>query len=113
MPVDNRCPRCGAARPSGAPGGLCPQCLLRLGLGHDLSDRPGPGGATEAGGSASRAGGRECDVTRTLTGPPGAPRAPLLTALDEAIGPIHRVLLRDTPTDDPKPVRPRSEEMPD
>jgi serine/threonine-protein kinase len=60
-----------------------------------------------------QSGGRGCDVTQTLTGPPGASRAPLLTALDEAVGPVPRVLLRDTPTDDPKPVRPRSEEMPD
>jgi serine/threonine-protein kinase len=37
----------------------------------------------------------------------------VLTVLDESIGPVPRVLLRDSPADDPRPVRPRSEEMPD
>ncbi len=37
MPVEEPCPRCGAGRPANAPAGLCPRCLLRLGLDADLS----------------------------------------------------------------------------
>lgn len=30
--MDERCPECGGEIPAGVPAGLCPQCLLRLGL---------------------------------------------------------------------------------
>jgi tetratricopeptide (TPR) repeat protein/tRNA A-37 threonylcarbamoyl transferase component Bud32 len=55
MPATDRCPRCESALPPGAPGGLCPRCLLRAGL--DLGpppDGPGPGSRTFAGGTVFR-----------------------------------------------------------
>jgi serine/threonine protein kinase len=40
------CPSCGQALPPGAPKGLCPECLLKAGLGTgvDLGSESGPGG---------------------------------------------------------------------
>src|SRR3954465_10696376 len=32
MPENPRCPDCAAELPEGAPEGLCPRCLLRVGL---------------------------------------------------------------------------------
>jgi serine/threonine-protein kinase len=76
MAVDRSCPRCGTESPAGGPAGLCPRCLLRLGTGADLSDA-----RTDAGSSS---------------------RLPsVLTALDETVGPIPRVLLRDTGPETP------------
>jgi predicted Ser/Thr protein kinase len=34
------CPKCGAAVPAGAPGGICPKCLLQAGLGTGANDLP-------------------------------------------------------------------------
>ena len=91
MPADDRCPNCGAQRPATAPAGLCPQCLLRLGLGDDLSN------------------GREGSAR-----PPGRraarPRASWMSST-ATVGPLPRVLLRDTETAAPSrwrgPTRPR------
>jgi serine/threonine-protein kinase len=79
MSAVNLCPDCGAPLPPDAPLGHCPRCLLRDGL-------------------ASRTAGSTF-----------APEAPaegsVLTMLTEAIGPIPRVLLRDTDSNDgPSPV---------
>ena len=35
MPEASNCPQCGKPLPPGAPGGLCPACLLELGAGAD------------------------------------------------------------------------------
>jgi DNA-directed RNA polymerase specialized sigma24 family protein len=49
----DRCPTCGSVRPASSPGGLCPFCLLRIGLSgedfdrDDVGLRPGPGEALE------------------------------------------------------------------
>src|SRR5258708_29164464 len=96
MPVDATCPRCGVIRPENAAGGLCPRCLLRLGFGADLS--AGPDGS----------GTRSFAVGNGLSRVSG-----FLSALDEAVGPVPRVLLRDGLADDPRPVRPPSEWIPD
>ena len=79
MIAEDFCPDCGSKQPANTPAGLCPQCLLRLGLGLDLDLPMGSG---------------------------------VLTTLDESIGPVPRVLLRDVPTDG-QLIRPRSPEMPD
>src|ERR1051325_1042928 len=34
------CPECGKPRPTGSPDGLCPNCLLTLGLPTTLSENP-------------------------------------------------------------------------
>ena len=100
MPSDETCPRCGSNRPSSGPSGLCPECLLRLGFGADLSAGPAD--------TLSLAGLRD---------PEDEPRGQatgVLHALHESIGPVPRILLRDGPGEaGPRPVRPRSDEMPD
>jgi serine/threonine-protein kinase len=112
--VANTCPDCGATRPANAPGGLCPQCLLRLGLGIADADPPTPrpnGRATDSPASPARS------QTIDLGAPVGAtwtqPVSGILDTLDLSFGPVPRVLLRDGPADEPRPVRPTSEEMPD
>ncbi len=44
MREPNPCPTCGSPRPEGSPGGMCPRCLLRIGLGDEtfLGGPPGP-----------------------------------------------------------------------
>ena len=87
------CPKCGTQRPARSPGGLCPGCMLREGLGGgDLSlSHPGGPGATIS-----------------LVGDT------VLHKLSASIGPVPRVLLRDTTQgDDPSPIaQPSSSEMP-
>jgi hypothetical protein len=83
MLADTRCLKCGAQRPATAPAGLCPQCLLRLGFGTDMSN----GTYTE----------------HTLVD--GLSRAhSVLLMLDDAVGPVPRVLLRATETEAETPV---------
>ena len=95
MPANDRCPNCGAPRPAAAPAGLCPQCLLRLGLGADLSNGRGD--------------------SRTSSRTAGGPTASVLDVLSATAGPLPRVTLHDTEAADrPEPLeRPQSSEMPD
>src|SRR5262245_18610315 len=87
------CPRCGSGLPARSPRGLCPRCLLRAGLDGDAL-------------SLSRAG--EAGATVDLAGPPG-----VLETLAATVGPVPRVLLRDTdPGSEPPLHRPGSPEMP-
>jgi serine/threonine-protein kinase len=95
------CSRCGAAR---LVAGLCPRCLLQHGLRAgkatgQVADASWPGRSDGAGltlswsGHASRHSG-------------------ILSALDESVGPVPRVLLRDALTEGARPARACSEEMP-
>ena len=99
MGAENACTDCGTGLPANAPAGLCPRCLLRLGLGEGLSmaadrgARPGPRGAPAE-----------------ATGP--FPASGILDALERSNGPVPRALLRDGSADVTRPVRPRSEAMP-
>jgi eukaryotic-like serine/threonine-protein kinase len=95
MPADTRCLNCGAQRPATSPAGLCPQCLLRLGQGADLSNSRGD----------SRTSYRTAD----------GPTASVLDVLSATAGPLPRVTLHDTETADrSEPLeRPQSSEMPD
>jgi WD40 repeat protein/tRNA A-37 threonylcarbamoyl transferase component Bud32 len=78
MPANDHCPKCGSPRPAAAPAGLCPRCLLQLGLGADMSN------------------GTYTEHTRT----DGLSRAhSVLLMLDDAVGPVPRVLLRDAETE--------------
>src|SRR4051812_16104223 len=83
MPANDRCPKCGAPRPAAAPAGLCPRCLLRLGLGADMSN------------------GTYTDHI-LMDGPSRANS--VLLMLDDAVGPVPRGLLRDTETEAETPV---------
>ena len=92
------CPRCGAPRLANASGGLCPRCLLGHGLRAGQADGPDaePGGA---------GGG--------LTGRWSPPRHPgILSTVDETVGPVPRVLLRDGWAGDHRPALACSEPMP-
>src|SRR5579864_1569284 len=85
------CPNCGDELPPGSPRNLCPRCLLRVGLGSDTL-------------ILSRA----CD-------PPGtdsrdASAKSVLDTITASIGPLPRVLLRDTDGGaEPPLVRPDAE----
>lgn len=82
MPTSTRCPDCGAMRPNQVLSGPCPACLMRLALnGPNLSlTDNGPGAAAEL------------------------PRG-VLETIAQSIGPVPRVLLRDTaPGEDPSPI---------
>jgi eukaryotic-like serine/threonine-protein kinase len=92
MDNGNRCRGCGVTRPSDAPGGLCPACLLKAGLGGDRS------------------------VSHEVSVFIGPVTTGVLASLAESVGGIPPVLLRDDtdPEIGPGPiVQPGSPEMPD
>jgi serine/threonine-protein kinase len=72
MSPERICPDCGAALPADAPRGLCPQCLMGAAL-------PGPASGADA---------------ATGVHEPAAPG--VLATIAHSIGPVPRVLLRDT-----------------
>ena len=92
MTQPDRCPECGAERHAG----ICPRCLIRLGIdgsGPDRSGRSSPGDPTGlAGGEPTAAG--------------------VMETLAASIGPVPRVLLRDTaPGEPPGPIlRPQADD---
>src|SRR4051794_40143616 len=92
-PTD-RCPACGAERT----GGLCPSCLLRLGLDGPALSVSHPSGPVAT-----------VSLGTPLTG------GRVLDSLAATVGPVPRVLLRDTATGEaPSPVvQPSSPEVPD
>src|SRR5262245_26038258 len=93
MATADRCPTCGAALPANAPAGTCPACLMRLGL-----DGPAL--------SLSRSG--EVAATLSFGAAPGGDG--VLETLAATIGPVPRVLLRDTDAGfEPPVVRPGKE----
>ena len=86
MADSEHCPNCGSERPARAQG-LCPRCLLQqaldgdsLGLSHD--------------------GGQAASLERL----PGVEGASVLAPIAAAVGPVPRVLLRDTNTGPETPV---------
>jgi eukaryotic-like serine/threonine-protein kinase len=91
MDERDSCRGCGQSRPSDAPSGLCPACLLKAGLLGEGSKLP--------------------DVTITF----GPASSSVLARFGEAFGKIPPILLRDTDSSsDPGPViRPSSSEIPD
>ena len=81
MKPERTCPDCGATLPADAPRGLCPNCLMEAALpstsppSHEATGIVGPAG-------------------------PG-----VLDSIAQSIGPVPRVLLRDTaPGETPGPV---------
>jgi serine/threonine-protein kinase len=83
MKSERTCPDCGATLPADAPRGLCPQCLMGAALSGPAS-APGGNGAT---GVHETAG------------------AGKLATIAQTIGPVPRVLLRDTtPGEAPGPI---------
>ena len=43
MSDSNQCPQCGKPIPEAAPGGLCPECMLKVGAAADSVPEPGLG----------------------------------------------------------------------
>ena len=85
MTQPDRCPECGAERSAG----ICPRCLIRLGI-----DGPGPGR------SRPSLPGDPTGLTGGETTAPG-----VLDSIAASIGPVPRVLLRDTaPGEEPGPI---------
>src|SRR5271166_3647074 len=76
MPAFKRCPECG----SELTGGVCPRCLIRLGL-------DGPALSLSGGGPST-----------TVDLAPGESAAGVLHTIAASIGSVPRVLLRDTDT---------------
>ena len=98
MDSANVCPRCAAPRMANAPAGLCPRCLL----GHGL--RVGSECGPDAGGGG---------VGGALAGPWSPHRhSGVLSTVDQAVGPIPRVLLRDGSAGDDRPALACSEALP-
>jgi serine/threonine protein kinase len=91
MDQRNHCRGCGTERPSDAPSGLCPACLLKAGMLGDGSKIP--------------------ELTITF----GPASSSVLARFGEAFGKIPPILLRDTDSiNDPSPViRPSSPEIPE
>ena len=86
MPDRPTCPDCGAELPPGSPRNLCPRCLFRAGVGGSS-------------GRSSRADGDEA------TGASGPTDPGVLATIARSIGPVPRVLLRDTaPGEEPGPI---------
>jgi serine/threonine-protein kinase len=89
------CPDCGVELMG--PGGHCPRCLLEAGLEGD---------------SLSVGGGGAVGVTMALESTGPAAGACVLEALASSVGPVPRVLLRDTDGGPEPPARPGSNAMP-
>ena len=90
MDVRNWCLGCGEERPSDAPSGLCPACLIKAGL-------PGDGSELH-------------EMTITF----GPASSSVLASLGQAFGNIPPILLRDADsvTDPDQVIRPSSSEIP-
>jgi tetratricopeptide (TPR) repeat protein len=111
MAAEVFCPDCGSKQPANTPAGLCPHCLLQLGLGADLSTGPIDDGNPSR--SADLNGGLRQENDRAFPGGGGdLQTSGVLMTLDQSIGPVPRVLLRDA-SSDARLVKPRSPEMPD
>ena len=111
MAAPGFCPDCGSKQPANGPDGLCPYCLLRLGLGAGVSvngaDADDPGRTADLGAEHGHRNGK-----RSSASAEGSQASGVLMALDHSIGPVPRVLLRDGPAD-ARLVRPRSPELPE
>ena len=99
MMLVKACPDCESSLPANSPAGLCPRCLLLLGVAPPADFAIGD----------FREEGPGIDDRPEWSGVPSPTSA--TQGGDETIGAIPRVHLRDT-VDDPRVVRPGSPEMP-
>ncbi len=85
MTHPDRCPECGAERSAG----ICPRCLIRLGIDGAGPDRSRPSSSADT-----------SDFTGNATTAPG-----VLDSIAASIGTVPRILLRDTaPGEEPGPI---------
>ena len=111
MAAEGFCPDCGSKQPANSPNGLCPLCLLRLGLSVDRG--AGRSGDLDPGRTVDFTGGlRQWPRHAFSDGAGDSAASGILMTLDRSMGPVPRVLLRDAPSD-VRLIRPRSPEMPD
>ncbi|WP_159452299.1 serine/threonine-protein kinase [Singulisphaera sp. GP187] len=92
------CPDCSGRRPASSPAGLCPRCLLRVGIALAVDPEAGLGNPGT---------NRDHDDLDAELGPVEPPIGVLNE--DRAIAAIPRVHLRDT-SEDTRLIRPRSSE---
>lgn len=91
--AEHACPDCGAKLLSNAPGGLCPRCLLQLGLGRES---PAEHGEFVSDRTSGRSPEFRRDDTRSMPGNGDRQHVSgVLSDLDDVIGSVPRVLLRD------------------
>jgi hypothetical protein len=88
MAPDRLCPQCGCLLPPGLVQGTCPACLLGVGL---QSPSEPPAGPLDGAGNGDH---------QAATGFQPAGAGTVLETLAHSIGPIPRLLLPDTDTDD-------------
>jgi len=116
MTAKGLCPRCGSERPANSPAGHCPRCLLRLAFPLELS--AGRTQSLKGNLSGARAPGGESGLKRkssagaSSSSGSSARLSGILSTLDDAVGPVPRVLLRDRTNGEERPIRPHSDEMP-
>jgi eukaryotic-like serine/threonine-protein kinase len=104
------CPRCGSERLANAPEGHCPRCLLRLGFPAELMGSIGLGARGSVSSPRSTAG--DIGLKRKTGGSSASLRlSGILSTLDDAVGPVPRVLLRDGSRGEERPIRPHTDEM--
>jgi eukaryotic-like serine/threonine-protein kinase len=107
MTAEGVCPNCGSRQEANLPDGICPHCLLCLGLDVDLSaDSTGGAGLVPGVGLTSGDRHGSSPGISGLTQGSG-----VLTTLDRSLGPVPRLLLRNGP-EDAHLVASGSEEMP-
>src|SRR5262245_34168654 len=106
MGSDDLCPDCGAKPPANTRAGLCPQCLLRLGMAANYSN--GAVDQVDQQRSSALNGAAHHGKTRAVPrASADLPASGVLMTLDQSIGPVPRVLLRDD-SGDVQIVHPRS-----
>ena len=110
MTAKTICPRCGSERLANSPEGHCPRCLLRLGSAAEVLGNLAPGCAWECIVAAKPDQQLQAEVKVEWLDA-GSRLSGILATLDDAVGPVPRVLLRDGACCDERPVRPHSDEM--
>ena len=111
MGADVLCPDCGSKLAVNVSPGLCPRCLLRLGLGSDLSAGPAAQDDTDQT-VDMKSGVRRPAHRSSPKGMENPQPSGVLSTLDPSIGPFPRILLRDAHAD-VRLIRPGSRQMPD
>ena len=87
MAAPGYCPDCGSKQPANAPQGLCPHCLLHLGLGAGVFRGPTVDADSEQTADLT-AGLRSRSGRSAANGSGDPPASGILRDLDRSIGPV-------------------------
>ncbi len=104
------CPRCGSERLANAPEGHCPRCLLSLGFLAEIERGMGQGSSARIF-SPRRHAGESGQKSKSQGSSSSARLSGILATLEDSVGPVPRVLLREGVRGEERPVRPHSDEM--